>query len=177
MKHLNLSNSKACEPRIQEIASRCRIMLRVTAAALLLTIVCNSGFGQSPNTKTDTDKPAASLDHAPPAPSHTVSGTVRDANGDPLPGVSIYLRGTTYGTISDPEGRFQFPRKLAEGDQLTFSFVGRESVEYVIQKDTGESLSIVMNDGAEIMGEVAANDVYSTKGGFRQWLSNLKRND
>jgi hypothetical protein len=147
------------------------MMLRVTAAALLLTIVCNSGFGQSPDTKTDTEK------HAPPAPSHTVSGTVRDANGDPLPGVSIYLRGTTYGTISDPEGRFQFPRKLAEGDQLTFSFVGRESVEYVIQKDAGESLSIVMNDGAEIMGEVAANDVYSAKGGFRQWLSNLRRND
>ena len=35
-----------------------------------------------------------------------ISGTVRDAGGESLPGVSVLLKGTTNGTVTDVQGRY-----------------------------------------------------------------------
>ncbi|MEN6453687.1 MAG: TonB-dependent receptor [Prolixibacteraceae bacterium] len=58
------------------------------------------------------------------AAQRTISGQVTDAeNGDPLPGISIVVSGTTVGTVSDVDGKFTL-RIPAGGNQLEFSMVG-----------------------------------------------------
>src|SRR5690606_13514682 len=55
----------------------------------------------------------------------TVTGIVTDANGEPLPGVTISLPGTTVGTATDLGGRYSLA--VPEGSTLVFSFIGFES--------------------------------------------------
>lgn len=55
-----------------------------------------------------------------------VSGKVTEAGtGNPLPGVNITVVGTTYGVISDADGRYSI--RVDSSDKLVFSFIGMES--------------------------------------------------
>lgn len=58
------------------------------------------------------------------AQNRTISGTVLDASlGDPVPGATVLVKGTTRGTATDLDGKFTLP--LQAGDQvLVVSFVG-----------------------------------------------------
>ncbi len=51
-----------------------------------------------------------------------INGTVQDNVGNPLIGASVYVLGTTTGTVSDANGHFSI--KLTEGQQLQISLVG-----------------------------------------------------
>lgn len=54
-----------------------------------------------------------------------LTGTVKDANsGDVLPGVNVYLAGTTNGDMTDSEGVYAFRSDLVGTLDLVFSFVG-----------------------------------------------------
>src|SRR5690606_8296794 len=55
----------------------------------------------------------------------TVTGTVVDQNGDPLPGVTVSVPGTSIGTATDLDGRYTIT--VPEGSNLAFSFIGFES--------------------------------------------------
>ncbi len=58
----------------------------------------------------------------------TITGTVTDASdGSTLPGVSVVIQGTTIGTITDPEGRYQID--APEDAVLEFSFIGMMTEE------------------------------------------------
>jgi len=58
----------------------------------------------------------------------TISGKVTDTNGQPLPGVTIIVKGTTNGTITDSDGNYRLIN--VPGDAiLVFSFVGMRSQE------------------------------------------------
>lgn len=52
----------------------------------------------------------------------SISGTVVDENGNPLPGANVIERGTTKGTTTDNDGNFSFA--VGEGSVLVFSFIG-----------------------------------------------------
>jgi len=52
----------------------------------------------------------------------TVRGTVTDSNGEPIPGVTVSVPGTTIGTATDLEGRYSLT--VPEGSSLAFSFIG-----------------------------------------------------
>src|SRR5690606_1570856 len=52
----------------------------------------------------------------------TVTGTVTDSNGQPIPGVTISVSGTTIGTATDLDGIYVIT--VPEGSTLTFSFIG-----------------------------------------------------
>lgn len=56
----------------------------------------------------------------------TYSGTVRDAEGNPLSGVSVAVVGTTIGTASGSNGSFTF--RAPVGSKVIFSLVGKKSV-------------------------------------------------
>ncbi|HVI48099.1 MAG TPA: TonB-dependent receptor [Chitinophaga sp.] len=59
-----------------------------------------------------------------------VSGKVTDkASGNPLPGVSVSIKGTNRGTATDPNGNFSLQAK--SGETLLFSFVGYDPQEAV----------------------------------------------
>ena len=52
-----------------------------------------------------------------------ISGQVTDEKGESLPGVSVVLKGTTTGTITDIDGNFELKTTQTKGT-LSFSFVG-----------------------------------------------------
>lgn len=52
----------------------------------------------------------------------TVTGTVTDASGMPLPGATVVVKGTNRGTSTDFDGKFSI--KASAGETLDFSFVG-----------------------------------------------------
>ena len=60
------------------------------------------------------------------AQNRQISGTVTDENGDPIPGVTVLVEGTTAGTITDLDGKYQL--NVDEGAKLVFSYIGYETM-------------------------------------------------
>ncbi|MCC8410116.1 TonB-dependent receptor [Mucilaginibacter sp. UR6-1] len=58
----------------------------------------------------------------------TVSGVVTDEKGAPLPGVSVMVKGTTIGVITDVDGKYTIQANT-ESDVLVFSFIGYQTIE------------------------------------------------
>ena len=69
-----------------------------------------------------------------------VKGQVLKSDGTPLPGTSVILKGSTVGTMSGPEGKFELKGVPSDG-VLYFSFVGFQTK---VQKVTAEPLKIEM---------------------------------
>lgn len=78
-----------------------------------------------------------------------VTGTVTDADGEPLIGVSVLVKGTSVGAITDLDGKFSLEGKA--GDVLVFSYIGMESLE---KPFAGEPMSVVMHDDTRMLEEV-----------------------
>ncbi len=64
----------------------------------------------------------------------TISGTVTDENGVPLPGATVTIEGTSDGVSTDFDGNYSI--NASSGDTLVFSFVGYESVSTVVGSST-----------------------------------------
>jgi len=60
-----------------------------------------------------------------------ITGTISDSDGMPLPGVSVVVKGTAVGTVSDVNGNFSL-RVPADATMLSFSFIGMESQDVSI---------------------------------------------
>ncbi len=65
----------------------------------------------------------------------SVSGTVTDTKGEPIPGVAIREKGTTNGTVTDVDGNFSLPLQ-GNSPVLVFSFVGMVSQEITVGGQT-----------------------------------------
>lgn len=81
----------------------------------------------------------------------TVRGKVVDAAGQPLPGVSVLLKGTTNGVVTDFDGRFQLPEVPTEGI-LVFSFMGMRTQEVMVKGN--DDLTVVLEEDAIGVDEV-----------------------
>lgn len=81
-----------------------------------------------------------------------VTGTVTDESDSPIPGVSIVIKGTTIGTISDINGRFALDVP-DNANQLIFSFIGMKTQEVTI---TGAALNVKMSSDVIGLEEVIA---------------------
>lgn len=69
------------------------------------------------------------------AQSMVVHGTVKDPEGMPMPGVTVLLKGTTQGTITNLDGNYSF-EGLNANNVLVFSFVGMISQEITVGNRT-----------------------------------------
>src|SRR5665648_30466 len=83
----------------------------------------------------------------------SISGKVTDSNGGPIPGVSVIIKGTTIGTITDIEGNFTIAN-IPENASLQFSFIGMTSQEVTVANKT--SISVTLEDEAYGIDEVVA---------------------
>ncbi len=61
----------------------------------------------------------------------TVAGTVTSSSGEPIPGATVTVNGTTIGTITDFEGNFSLPNVPSDAT-LLISFVGMKAQEVVV---------------------------------------------
>ena len=68
------------------------------------------------------------------------SGTITDAKGEPLIGVSVLVKGTSNGTITDMDGNFKI--QAAKGDVLEVSYIGYASQAITLANT--QPLKIVM---------------------------------
>ena len=84
-----------------------------------------------------------------------VSGTVTDADGQPLPGANIVLDGTT-GAVSDFDGNFSLSTEQQPPFSLTVSSVGFESAKVEVTSATG-SLTIQLSEGSTQLDEIVVS--------------------
>jgi len=84
-------------------------------------------------------------------PGKIVSGVVVDAKGDPLIGVSVVLKGTTNGTVTDINGAFSLQGVKAADPAIRVSYVG-----YVTQEvhPAGTGMKIVLVESAQTLDEL-----------------------
>lgn len=81
-------------------------------------------------------------------------GTVSDAKGERMPGVSVALKGTTVGTATDGDGKFalSIPNSLYNNAVLIVSFIGYNTLDVPV---AGKSvLNITLEEGALNLNEV-----------------------
>ncbi|WP_435416503.1 SusC/RagA family TonB-linked outer membrane protein [Polaribacter aestuariivivens] len=82
----------------------------------------------------------------------TVKGIVKEkTSGEPLPGVSVVVKGTTKGTETDFDGNFQIT-KVNAGDILVFRYLGYANKEITI--GTNLNLTVLLEDSAEQLDEI-----------------------
>jgi len=81
---------------------------------------------------------------------NTVSGKVTDKKGEILPGVSVLVKGTNIGTITDING--QYSLQAEKINTLVFSFIGMVSQEIKIEGQT--VVNVIMEEGSIGVDEV-----------------------
>ena len=82
-----------------------------------------------------------------------LQGTVVDDSGSPLPGVTIVVKGTMEGTISDIDGSFSFS-DVSNDATLVFSFIGMRTQEVLV--DGQSIINVTMEEEAIGIDEVVA---------------------
>lgn len=81
----------------------------------------------------------------------TITGYVKDVNGDPVIGASVAIKGTTIGAMTDVDGKFTFSVPV-DSKTLVFSYVGMKTLE--VQIGTKTSFDVTMEDSAQQMSEI-----------------------
>lgn len=104
-------------------------LVRRAGATLLLAMLCLVTFAQG----------------------KTVTGTVVDGTGEPLIGVSVLVKGTTAGAITDFDGKFSIPNVKA-GSTLVVSYIGYATQEIKVGNQT--TFNITMEDDNQLLDEV-----------------------
>lgn len=84
---------------------------------------------------------------------NTVSGTVTEESGQPLPGVTVIIKGTTQGTSTNIDGIYSIPN-IPEDATLEFSFIGYSTQEVAVGNQT--SINIVLVEDLMRLDEVMA---------------------
>jgi TonB-linked SusC/RagA family outer membrane protein len=80
-----------------------------------------------------------------------ISGVVRDASGEPIIGANVSVKGTTIGTITDNEGKFEFKVPNSDG-KLYVSYIGYEKRELSI--DDKHYFTITLKENSNALNEV-----------------------
>ena len=80
----------------------------------------------------------------------TISGNVKDSNGEPIIGASVLEKGTTNGIITDFDGNFNLT--VNSNSILSISFVGYKTQEINVNGQT--SFNIVLSEDTEVLDEV-----------------------
>ena len=87
-----------------------------------------------------------------------VSGTVKDPSGAVLPGANVLVKGTTNGTTTDINGKFQLT--VTQGNILEITFVGYQTKEIIVDARTTYNITI---DSGEQLKEITLVGSRSTK--------------
>ncbi|WP_298148344.1 SusC/RagA family TonB-linked outer membrane protein [Flavobacterium sp.] len=91
----------------------------------------------------------------------TLTGTVTDkASGQPLPGVSVVVQGTTNGTSTDFDGKFSLSG-LKNGQVVVFSFIGYKEVSETFTGQKSVTISLVeeANELSEVVVQIGYGSV------------------
>ncbi len=118
------------------------------ALMLSLTVLIGAAFMFIGTSATAAPSDDITLLEMGPQP---VSGVVKDASGETLIGVSILVKGTSTGTVTDIDGSYSLT--VPDGSNtLVFSYTGYETVE--INVDGRTNIDVILGEDSEILDEV-----------------------
>ncbi|MDK2978034.1 MAG: TonB-dependent starch-binding outer membrane protein SusC, partial [Bacteroidales bacterium] len=83
----------------------------------------------------------------------TITGTIVDAAGEPLPGVTVVVKGTTQGMVTNADGEYTLTN-IPDNATLVFSFVGMRVQEVVVGNQT--NIDVTMEEETIGLEEVVA---------------------
>lgn len=93
------------------------------------------------------------VSHATGQQQRTVSGIITDEFGQPLPGVTVVVKGTTQGTVTNADGEYSLTN-IPDDATLQFSFVGMQTQEVEVGNQT--TIDVTMEVDAIGIEEVVA---------------------
>src|SRR5688572_16230143 len=82
----------------------------------------------------------------------TISGNVSDSDGQGMPGVNVIVKGTTAGTTSDADGRYNLAVNESGSVILVFSFIGYATQE--VDAGTRTTVDVTMAEDVRELNEV-----------------------
>ena len=91
-----------------------------------------------------------------------ISGTVKTAKGEILPGATILVKGTSVGVTTDENGKFIFSSLPAEELTLVFSFIGMKKQEIKVPP-AQTTLNVVMEEDVNEIDQVVVNGYFTQK--------------
>ncbi len=83
----------------------------------------------------------------------SLTGKVTGEDGNPVPGVTVVVKGTTTGTVTDIDGNYTLPN-VSENATVAFSFVGMKTQEFVVGDQS--AINVTMATDAIGLDEVIA---------------------
>ncbi|MGV8827728.1 MAG: SusC/RagA family TonB-linked outer membrane protein [Breznakibacter sp.] len=89
----------------------------------------------------------------------SVKGVVKDIKGEPIPGVSITVKGTTLGTITAVDGTYRLDLP-ADAKILMFSFIGMKATEVMLANQP--MIDVILEEDTESLQEVVVVGYGST---------------
>ena len=81
----------------------------------------------------------------------TITGQVKDAGGNLLPGVSVLIKGTEKGTNTDFDGNYTLTN-VSTTDELIFTYIGMDSVTILVGNQT--KIDVVLQENLESLNEI-----------------------
>lgn len=89
-----------------------------------------------------------------------LTGRITDKNGNPMPGVSVFVKGTGSGTVTDSEGRYTLD--VSENDVIVFSFIGYKKVEELLNGRS--TIDVSMEEDTTVLQqvEILSTNYFST---------------
>jgi len=105
-------------------------------------------------------------------PTEKISGKVVDENGEAMIGVSILVKGTTRGTVTDNMGNFSLDVSI--GDVLVLSFIGYETQNVTIENGSPLNISMQLDADSVLNEVVVVGYGTQTKRSMTGAVSNLK---
>ena len=102
----------------------------------------------------------------------TIKGNVKDKDGKSIPGVSVILKGTTKGTITDIEGNFTM-KNIPNSIVLSFSMIGYEKKEVSVKTSSIETVMIIVKLEKSTSETVSENDIPSPENNTNEKFLNF----
>ena len=93
------------------------------------------------------------------AQTKTVTGTITDANNEPLIGVSVVVQGTSTGTVTNMDGEYSI--SVTPEDVLVFSYVGMATQS--IKVGTQSVINVTLKEDSQLLAETVVIGYGSAK--------------
>ncbi len=103
---------------------------------------------------------------------HNLSGKVTDQEGEPLPGATILIKGTTNGVISDFNGNYELTG-VAKGDIVVFSYIGFISTEFVFAEQS--TYNVVLEKSEQELEGITVRGFAGVVGKSRKRTESIQR--
>ena len=106
----------------------------------------------------------------------TVKGVVLDKNKEPLPGVTVIIKGTSTGVATNVDGVYEIVVPTSSETVLQFSCIGMKSEEVKVGKE--KTINVTMSEEVNEVDEVVVNGIYTaSKNSYTGSVSTVRAED